>query len=68
MKKLLTLCLFAFISNTYAYICFPGYHYSQDYIFEAACDFDRFKDLYNGRTYNLECYQGWIYYYYCIKD
>ncbi|CEK10704.1 Uncharacterised protein [Legionella hackeliae] len=57
-----------FFSNAHAYICALGYHYSQNYIFEEICDFDRLKDLLSGRTYNLECYQGLIYYYYCVQD
>lgn len=69
MKKYLGLLLMTcFISTANAYFCLPGYHYSPNYVFEVTCDYDRIKDFVNKKTYNLECYQGLIYYYYCVKD
>ncbi|KTC74846.1 hypothetical protein Lbir_0636 [Legionella birminghamensis] len=62
----LLISLIPFAAN--AYFCLPGYHYSENYSFEATCDYYRIQDLFRNKTYNTSCYKGLIFYYYCQKD
>ncbi len=69
MKKSLLFGLaFSFASVANAYLCLPGYHFSENYVHESACEIIRAADKLIGKTYSEKCYKGLYFYYYCKKD
>ncbi|MCW8450706.1 hypothetical protein [Legionella quinlivanii] len=67
-KTVLALLISLVSLTANAYFCLSGYHYSENYSFQASCDYYRLQDLMRGKTYNTSCYKGLIFYYYCQLD
>ena len=69
--SLLVVLLLSMISTAHAYICIGDTHYSDNYILQITCEYDRTKDYTAGKTRSPMCYQGLIspyYFYFDIKS